>query len=73
MHVREWTADLWHESYEATPADGSPALDGHASMRVVRGGSWSDPPDVLRSSARGRATQTLKSPVIGFRLVRVLA
>jgi formylglycine-generating enzyme required for sulfatase activity len=37
MHgnVREWTADLWHESYDATPLDGSPATDGHGSMYVA--------------------------------------
>ena len=37
MHgnVREWTADLWHDSYDSTPQDGRPALDGHSSMRVV--------------------------------------
>lgn len=75
MHgnVREWTADLWHESYDVTPLDGSPALEGHGSMRVVRGGGWSDPPLLLRSAARMRATQSLRANVIGVRLVRVLA
>jgi formylglycine-generating enzyme required for sulfatase activity len=74
MHgnVREWTADLWHESYESTPLDGSPALEGHGSMRVVRGGGWSDSAAMLRSAARMRATQSIRSPVIGFRVVRVL-
>ncbi len=74
MHglVREWTLDLWRESYETTPADGAPALDGQASMRVVRGGAWSDPPALLRASARGRATQSVRSEAIGFRLLRVL-
>ncbi|HXQ15243.1 MAG TPA: SUMF1/EgtB/PvdO family nonheme iron enzyme [Caulobacteraceae bacterium] len=74
MHglVREWTLDLWRESYETTPADGAPALDGQASMRVVRGGAWSDPPALLRASARSRATQSIRSEAIGFRLLRVL-
>ena len=75
MHgnVRELTADMWHESYDTTPTDGRPALDGHGNMRVVRGGGWSDPPSVLRSAARGRVTQTIRSNVIGLRLVRVLS
>jgi sulfatase modifying factor 1 len=75
MHgnVREWTADMWHESYDVTPTDGRPATGGHGSMRVVRGGGWSDPPRLLRSSARSRATQTVRSEAIGFRLVRNLA
>jgi formylglycine-generating enzyme required for sulfatase activity len=75
MHgnVREWTADLWHESYESTPLDGSPAVEGHSSMRVVRGGGWSDGAPMLRSAARMRATQSIRSNVIGFRVVRTLA
>lgn len=74
MHgnVREWTADLWHESYDTTPADGSAATSGHGSMRVVRGGAWCDGPPLLRSAARMRATQSSRSDAIGFRIVRVL-
>jgi formylglycine-generating enzyme required for sulfatase activity len=74
MHgnVREWTADLWHESYDSTPLDGSPATDGHSSMRVVRGGGWSDGPAVLRSAARMRATHSIRSNLIGFRVARAL-
>jgi formylglycine-generating enzyme required for sulfatase activity len=71
-NVREWTQDLWHESYDMLPLDGRPLLDGHSSMRVTRGGGWSDPPSMVRSSARGRATETLRSEVIGFRVVRDL-
>jgi formylglycine-generating enzyme required for sulfatase activity len=74
MHgnVREWTTDLWHESYESTPPDGSPATEGHGSMRVVRGGGWSDSAPVLRSAARMRATESIRANVIGFRVVRTL-
>jgi len=74
MHgnVREWTADLWHDSYEMTPLDGRPAEEGHGSMRLVRGGGWSDQPAMLRSSARMRATQSLRSDLIGLRIARAL-
>lgn len=74
MHgnVREWCADLWHESYDTTPHDGEPALEGQSSMRVVRGGAWSDPPALLRSSARMRATQSGHVAAIGFRVARSL-
>jgi len=74
MHgnVREWTSDLWHESYDSTPLDGSPAAEGHGSMRVVRGGGWSDSPAMLRSAARMRATQSSRASVIGFRIARAL-
>ena len=75
MHgnVREWTADVWHESYDFTPLDGSPATQGHSAMRVVRGGSWSDDAVLLRSAARMRATPTSRVGMIGFRVVRELA
>jgi formylglycine-generating enzyme required for sulfatase activity len=75
MHgnVREWTGDLWHESYDMTPADGSAATAGQGSMRVVRGGGWCDAPAMLRSAARMRATQFSRSNAIGFRVVRVLS
>jgi len=72
MHgnVREWTADLWHDNYDQTPLDGRPALDGHSSMRLVRGGSWKDNAVMLRSAARMRATQSIRADVIGFRVAR---
>jgi len=75
MHgnVREWTADLWHDSYDWTPVDGRPATEGHGSMRTVRGGGWSDSAPMLRSAARMRATESIRSDVIGFRLARSLA
>lgn len=75
MHgnVREWTSDLWHESYDTTPPDGSPASEGHSSMRVVRGGAWCDVPAMLRSAARMRATQSGRSNAIGFRVARALS
>jgi formylglycine-generating enzyme required for sulfatase activity len=74
MHgnVREWTEDLWHESHDLIPPDGRPVVDGHSAMRVTRGGGWSDPGSMLRSSARSRATETIRSDVIGLRVVRVL-
>ena len=74
MHgnVREWTADLWHESYDSTPLDGSPAIDGHGSMRVVRGGGWCDDVSLLRSATRMRATESSRSQFIGVRIARAL-
>ncbi len=72
MHgnVREWTLDLWRDDYVQTPADGSPARSGHSAMQVVRGGSFMDGPDMLRSAARARATASLGNPATGVRLVR---
>ena len=74
MHgnVREWTMDSWHDNHDLTPSDGLPYEDTRSSMRVVRGGSWSDLAVMLRSAARGRATESLASAEIGLRLLREL-
>jgi formylglycine-generating enzyme required for sulfatase activity len=40
-NVWEWVEDIWHDSYEGAPADGSAWLQGgDATYRVIRGGSW---------------------------------
>ncbi len=76
MHgnVMEWTADCWHESYQGAPADGSAwssSEGGDCTVQVVRGGGWTDPPEVLRSAfrewARGGRTRSQ-----GFRPARTL-
>jgi formylglycine-generating enzyme len=72
-NVREWTLDRWHESYVGAPVDGSADTSGHSAMRVTRGGCWQDPPAKLRSSARGRATESVGARQIGFRVVLDLA
>ena len=43
MHgnVWEWVADVWHETYDGAPGDGSAWIDGgDQSKRVRRGGDW---------------------------------
>ena len=58
MHgnVWEWVADVWHDSYQGAPVDGSAWTDGEgqnsSSRRVLRGGSWDDSPRFLRSARR---------------------
>ena len=49
-----WTEDCYHDSYSGAPRDGSVWTSGDCSRRVVRGGSWRDTPDNLRSANRGR-------------------
>ena len=74
MHgaVSEWTQDTWHDTLDFTPVDGQPYVDTRSGMKVVRGGCWRDEASQLRSAARGRASQGLRSPEIGVRLVREL-
>ena len=74
MHgnVREWCEDVWNANYSGVPTDGSPWLIGDASSRVLRGGSWSDYPQDLRSADRGRDFPTSRSYDSGFRVARTL-
>ena len=48
----EWCQDSWHDSYDGSPVDGEAWLNGGTEERVLRGGSWHDPPDLCRSSCR---------------------
>jgi formylglycine-generating enzyme required for sulfatase activity len=70
MHgnLDEWCMDLWHDDYSGAPSDGSPWLSGASRERVIRGGSWHDPPGLLRSSARLKADPDFGEDFIGLRV-----
>ena len=51
-NVGEWTADCWNDSYAGAPLDGRAWKHGDCSLRVLRGGSWDDPPSDLRAANR---------------------
>jgi formylglycine-generating enzyme required for sulfatase activity len=90
MHgnVAEWTMDQYQEDYYSTIKDGQVnpwRIPDSLHPRSVKGGSWDDDPEALRSSARlksdrdwqKRDPQIPKSfwwntdaPFLGFRLVR---
>jgi formylglycine-generating enzyme required for sulfatase activity len=47
-----WCMDSWHENYTAAPLDFEPWIRGGTEEKVIRGGSWHDPPTLCRSAAR---------------------
>ncbi len=53
-NVREWCQDVWHENYENALTDGSSWNENNSktSLRILRGGSWSDNPRNCRSASR---------------------
>lgn len=72
MHgnVFEWCEDKYHDSYDDAPADGSAWTRGGVSnWRVLRGGSWFDGANALRSTSRERLYLDICDPFIGLRLV----
>lgn len=74
MHgnVREWCEDAWHANYDAAPVDGSAWVTGDISYRVLRGGSWGNYPQNVRSANRFRADAGVRDSDIGFRIARAL-
>lgn len=75
-NVWEWVQDCWHENNkEEPPVDGSAWLvanRGDCTQRVLRGGSWDDEPDNLRSATRARFGAVGRGSDVGFRLAQDL-
>ncbi len=69
-YIWEWCADSWHPDYNGAPTEGSAWLDREPKQGVMRGGSWNDPAERLRSAARAAAAVDHRSDTIGFRCVR---
>lgn len=77
MHgdVWEWCQDLWHETYDGAPDDGSawdfagPKEFGH--YRMLRGNSWNAyHQDDLRSAVRIKLSPADRGGGYGFRIAR---
>lgn len=70
-NVREWVADAWAATYSDAAADGR-ARPGSNAARAVRGGSYADAADALRTAARRSLDAGAADVHTGFRLVRLL-
>ena len=71
-NVWEWVEDCWNGSYHGASTDGSAWKSGDCGRRVLRGGSWSFRPRVLRSAARYRLATGVRVSDVGFRVARTL-
>ncbi|MGE5192737.1 MAG: formylglycine-generating enzyme family protein [Deltaproteobacteria bacterium] len=69
-YLWEFVSDAWHENYSGAPGDGSSWTGDEKSRRVIRGGSWKDRHDALRSAARRRIEPDAKDDAIGLRCVK---
>jgi formylglycine-generating enzyme required for sulfatase activity len=69
-NIWEWTEDCWNNSNTGNPGDGHARPRGDCNTRVVRGGSWYDNPELLRSADRHRRNFVERINDMGFRLAR---
>jgi len=72
-NVWQWVQDCYHDDYNGAPTDGSAWIIGDCSRRVVRGGSWGNVPQYLRSASRDWFSADDRDFHVGFRLGRALA
>ena len=75
MHgnVWEWVEDCWHDNYKGAPTDGRAwKTRCDDSLGVMRGGSWNDIPQWLRSASRVRVRPSSLGDSLGIRLVQDL-
>ncbi|MGK7907499.1 MAG: formylglycine-generating enzyme family protein [Synechococcus sp.] len=72
MHgnVVEWCEDVWHDSYEGAPKDGSAWIktNREKTSRLLRGGSWFNSPWYCRSASRSFYSRGLIDDFVGFRV-----
>ena len=69
-NVWEWVEDCWNPNYRGAPADGHSLAAGDCSRRVLRGGSFSNTPDVVRPSHRLENLTSVRLISAGFRVAR---
>ena len=69
-NVAEWTQDCYNPNYNGAPTDGSAWHDGDCSMRVVRGGSFSNSGNGSSNVKRSKYKAGSRLTHIGFRVVR---
>ena len=69
-NVWEWVQDFYDESYYKNSPAKNPTGPSAGSSRVIRGGSWQNQPDTLRSSNRMKHVQDQQRVYIGIRCAK---
>lgn len=69
-YLAEFCRDGWNDGHEGAPTGGSPRTEaGHPKRRVLKGGSWKTPPNLLESAARMPIDLDKKDDAVGLRCV----
>lgn len=69
-NVWEWVEDWYDANYYKNSPNQDPTGPSTGEKKVVRGGSWGDLSEVLRSSIRNKINPTLRHTDVGFRCVQ---
>jgi len=69
--VWEWVADFYGENYKGLPTDNPPGPSS-GLYRVLRGGSWVNYANSMRSATRNKGEVTFKDPSYGVRCAKSL-
>lgn len=66
-NVSEWVSDWFDPEYYRRGVDSNPQGPETGDMKVFRGGSWNEDPEVARSAGRNAASPARQSYLTGFR------
>lgn len=69
-NVWEWVSDWYGETYYASSLANNPSGPSSGGARVVRGGSWNDFGDVVRTLNRNWVRAAFANDALGFRCAR---
>jgi formylglycine-generating enzyme required for sulfatase activity len=68
--VAEWVEDCWIKDYRGAPTDGSARRSATCEEHVLRGGSWNNDQDDIRSASRDFYNASVRYPTHGIRVAR---
>jgi formylglycine-generating enzyme required for sulfatase activity len=72
-NVWEWLEDSWHENYNGAPADASAWVNGgDPNYRVIRGGSWRNESELVRTAVRVDRNIHVRFDTLGLRIARTM-
>ncbi|NGZ08027.1 MAG: formylglycine-generating enzyme family protein [Nitrospira sp. LK70] len=69
-NVSEWVSDWFDPEYYRRGVDINPQGPETGELKVFRGGSWNEDPEVARSAGRNAAPPSRQSYLTGFRCAR---